>query len=123
MSRWSLMVACLFLAGCGSAPSPPAAKMPPSVNVTGKWLGTYVTNVGTMPVELMLQQTDANVTGNAYVAGDSWTTSTYKGDINGTVNGNTFTYSYPGGGAELTVTASEMRGMTDNGKTVQLRRQ
>src|SRR5207253_1473981 len=64
MPRWLLVVACLFLVGCGSAPSEPSAKMP-SVDVTAKWLGTYATIVGAMPVELALPQTDASVTGNA----------------------------------------------------------
>jgi hypothetical protein len=123
ISRWPLAIACVLVFGCGTAPSTPAAKSPPSVDVTGKWLGTYATNVGTMPVELTLQQTNADVTGNAYVAGDSWTTSTYKGDIRGSVSGNTFTYTYPGGGGEVTVSAGDMRGMTDGGKALLLKRQ
>ena len=81
IARWSLAIGSLLVFGCGSAPSAPVAKMPPSVDVTGRWMGTYVTNVGTMPVELVLKQDDANVTGTASVAGDSWTTSTYRGDL------------------------------------------
>ena len=121
--RWSLAIGSLLLFGCGSAPSAPAAKMPPSVDVTGRWMGTYVTNVGTMPVELVLKLDDANVTGTASVAGVSWTTSTYRGDIRGTVSGNVFSYAYPGGGGEVTVIAGDMRGMTDGGKTLLLKKQ
>jgi len=123
MSRWSLAIASLLLFGCGSTPSAPAAKQPPSVDVTGRWMGTYATNVGTMPVELVLKQDSANVTGTASVAGDSWTTSTYRGDIRGTVSGNVFSYNYPGGGGEVTVTAGDMHGMTDSGKTLLLKKQ
>ena len=123
MSRWSLAIASLVLLGCGSAPSAPVAKQAPSVDVTGRWMGTYATNVGTMPVELVLKQADADVTGSASVAGDSWTTSTYRGDIRGTVSGNVFSYTYPGGGGEVTVTAGDMRGMTEGGKTLLLKKQ
>jgi hypothetical protein len=123
MSRWSLVIGSLFLFGCGSAPSVPTAKMLPSVDVTGRWVGTYATNVGTMPVELLLKQDNANVTGTASVAGDSWTTSTYRGDVRGTVSGDVLSYTYPGGGGEVTVTAGDMRGMTDGGKTLLLKKQ
>ena len=123
MPRWLLAIASLILLGCGSAPSAPAAKQPPSVDVSGRWMGTYATNVGTMPVELVLTQNTADVTGTASVAGDSWTTSTYRGDIRGTVSGNIFSYTYPGGGGEVTVTAGDMRGMTDGGKTLLLKKQ
>jgi len=123
MSRWWVAIGSLLLFGCGSASPAPAAKSPPSVDVTGRWAGTYATNVGTMPVELVLKQDNANVTGTASVAGDSWTTSTYRGDIRGTVSGNVLSYSYPGGGGEVTVTAGDMRGMTDGGKTLLLKKQ
>lgn len=123
ISRWSLAIGSFLLFGCGSSPSAPVAKMPPSVDVTGRWMGTYVTNVGTMPVELVLKQDDSNVTGTASVAGDSWQTSTYRGDIRGTVSGNVFSYTYPGGGGEVTVVAGDMRGMTDGGKALSLKKQ
>ena len=75
-----------------------------------------------MPVELSLKQVDADVAGDAHIAGDSWTTSTYKGAIKGTVSGNTFSYTYPGGGGEATVSASQMQGRTDGGKTLLMQR-
>jgi len=34
-----------------------------------------------------------------------------------------FSYTYPGGGGEVTVTAGDMRGMTDGGKTLLLKKQ
>jgi len=117
-----LAMTCLLLAGCAGAASAPVAKMPPTVDVTGRWSGTYATNVGPMPVELSLKQVDADVTGDAHIAGDSWTTSTYKGAIKGTVSGNTFSYTYPGGGGEVTVTASQMQGRTDSGRTLLMQR-
>ena len=54
--------------------------------------------------------------------GATWTTSTYKGAIKGTVSGNTFSYTYPGGGGEATVNASQMQGRTDGGKTLLMQR-
>ena len=121
--RSLLAIACLLLVGCGTTVSAPSAKVPPAVDVTGRWSGTYVTNVGTMPVELTLKQVDADVTGDAHIAGDSWQTSTYKGAIKGTVSGNNFSYTYPGGGGEVTVNASQMQGRTDSGKTLLMQRQ
>ena len=120
--RALLAIACLLLVGCGTAASTPSAKVAPTVDVTGRWSGTYATNVGPMPVELTLKQNDANVTGDAHIAGDSWTTSTYKGAIKGTVSGNTFSYTYPGGGGEVTVNASQMQGRTDSGKALLMQR-
>jgi len=120
--RSLLALTCLLLVGCGSTASTSSAKVPPTVDVTGRWSGTYTTNVGPMPVELTLKQVDADVTGDAHIAGDSWTTSTYKGAIKGTVSGNTFSYSYPGGGGEATVNASQMQGRTDSGRTLLMQR-
>ena len=117
-----LAIACLLLVGCAGAASAPAAKAPPTVDVTGKWSGTYATNVGPMPVELSLKQVDADVMGDAHIAGDSWTTSTYKGVIKGTVSGNTFSDTYPGGGGEVMVNASQMQGRTDSGRTLLMQR-
>jgi len=65
-----------------------------------------------MPVELTLMQDNADITGDAHITGDSWTTSPYKGAIKGTVSGNAFYYTYPGGGGEVTVNASQMQGRT-----------
>ena len=120
--RSLLALTCLLLVGCGSTASTPSAKVPPAVDVTGRWSGTYTTNVGPMPVELTLKQVDADVTGDAHIAGDSWTTSTYKGAIKGTVSGNTFSYTYPGGGGEMTVNATQMQGRTDSGRTLLMQR-
>jgi hypothetical protein len=121
--RSLLAISCLLLVGCGSTASAPSVKAPPAVDVTGKWSGTYATNVGPLPVELTLKQVDADVTGDAHIAGDSWTTSTYKGAIKGTVSGNTFSYTYPGGGGQVTVNAAQMQGRTDLGKTLLMQRQ
>ena len=120
--RSLLALTCLLLIGCGTTASTPSAKVPPTVDVSGRWSGTYTTNVGPMPVELTLKQVDADVTGDAHIAGDSWTTSTYTGAIKGTVSGNTFSYSYPGGGGEAIVNASQMQGRTDSGRTLLMQR-
>src|SRR2546426_291211 len=68
-------------------------------------------------------QVDADVTGNAAITGDSWTVAGYNGAVRGTVIGNTFSYTYPGGGADVTVNAAEMRGTTQSGKSLLMRRE
>jgi len=44
-----LAISCLLVVGCSSTASAPSTKAPPAVDVTGKWSGTYATNVGPCP--------------------------------------------------------------------------
>jgi len=62
----------LAIAGCATAPTTPMAA--PSVNVTGKWQGTWAFEpvwLGGGQVVMDLQQTGAQVTGNMTVTGPS----------------------------------------------------
>ena len=38
------------------------------------------------------------------------------------MSGNTFSYTYPGGGGEVTVHAAQMQGRTDSGRTLLMQR-
>lgn len=123
--RWPLLISCLALVGCATAQSGTASKAPtaPSVDVTGTWNGTYAANTGPIPLQLKLRQVKDDVTGDAAVSGDGWTVAGYNGALRGTVSGNTFSYGYPGGGADLTVNGTEMRGHTSAGHRVLIRRE
>jgi hypothetical protein len=112
--QWSLLglvmmviLVCAWLAGCAttSPSTAPGSSTPASVDVTGTWRGTYRNVPGPVPigdVTLVLQQTDAKLTGN-YSA---------EGDLDGVIQGNRITYTLRSGrgGGELTVTGDTMSG-------------
>ena len=98
-------VAIFVSAGCASAP--PSA--PPSVDVTGKWQGTWAfeqVSLGGGQVVMDLKQTGAEVTGNVLVTGPSVNKPT---TIQATVSGNQLTLKgrIPG---TLTVVGDKMSG-------------
>jgi len=99
------VVAILLSAGCASAP--PSA--PPSVNVTGKWQGTWAFEaiaLGSGQVVMDLKQVGAEVTGSLLVTGPSLNKPT---TIQATVSGNQLSLKgrVPG---TLTVTGDKMSG-------------
>ena len=68
------LVAAVVLASAGCATAPTAPMAPPSVNVTGKWQGTWMFDsigLGGGQIVMDLQQTGAQVTGNVLVTGPS----------------------------------------------------
>ena len=69
--RWLLIgAAVLMIAGCASGSGAPTA--PPSVNVTGKWAGSWQfspVSAGSGQVSMDLTQTGADVTGTTHVSG------------------------------------------------------
>lgn len=117
-----IVVASVILFGCSSAPTQ-TAKQPPTVDVTGTWNGTYVGTNGSFPVQMTLRQIDADVTGDAVITGDGWTILSYSGAVSGTVSGKNFSYTYQGGGADVIVDTTEMRGQTSRGNRLLMRRQ
>jgi len=100
-----LALALTMLVGCATS-----ATKAPSVDVTGTWAGDWVGAgaVGSGPVTLTLQQTGANVTGEAVAGGGS----PFSGPVTGTVSGNALSLSYRGGTGEFTVNGNEMTGAT-----------
>ena len=64
-----LVVATLAAAGCASGPSPDT---PPTVDVTGNWVGTWVPANPTLPsgaIQMTLQQSGAQFTGTTLMTG------------------------------------------------------
>jgi hypothetical protein len=87
--RWLLIgAAVLMIAGCASGSGTPTA--PPSVNVTGKWAGSWQfspVSAGSGQVSMDLTQTGADVTGTTHVSGPAVNQPT---TVQGTVVGNEF---------------------------------
>ena len=105
-----LLVAGLMVAigGCAGASTP---SEPPSVNVTGKWAGTWSFRnpaMGGGQVTMDLKQDGAKVTGPMSVSGP---TSSEPTNFSGTVSGNTITLADAHGSGTLTVKGDEMTGM------------
>ena len=97
----------VVIAGCAGASTPAA---PPSVNVTGKWAGTWAFRNpanGSGQVFMDLKQDGANVTGPLTVTGP---TSSEPTQFQGTVSGNTITLQAAHGSGSLTVNGDEMTG-------------
>jgi hypothetical protein len=109
------------LTSCASAPS-----TPPSVNVTGKWQGTWAyeqATLGSGQIVMTLTQTGSKATGNMTVTGAPVDRS---GAVTILVSGNDVYLVYPTGlTGYLTVSADEMKGQIDglNPANVTLRRQ
>ena len=97
----------VVLGGCAGASTPAA---PPSVNVTGKWNGTWSFRnpaMGGGQVIMDLKQDGARVTGPMTVTGP---TSSEPTNFAGTVSGNTITLDAAYGSGSLTVKGDEMSG-------------
>jgi hypothetical protein len=98
----------VVIGGCAGASTPAA---PPSVNVTGKWAGTWSFRnpaMGGGQVSMDLKQDGAKVTGPMSVTGP---TSSEPTNFSGTVSGNTITLADAHGSGTLTVKGDEMTGM------------
>jgi hypothetical protein len=98
----------VVIGGCASASTPAS---PPSVNVTGKWAGTWSYRnpaLGGGQVSMDLKQDGAKVTGPMSVSGP---TSAEPTNFSGTVSGNTIVLDAAHGSGTLTVKGDEMTGM------------
>ena len=108
-ARRGLLVGLIVvLGGCAGASTPAA---PPSVNVTGKWNGTWSFRnpaMGGGQVIMDLKQDGAKVTGPMTVTGP---TSSEPTNFQGTVSGNTINLEAAHGSGALTVKGDEMTGM------------
>jgi hypothetical protein len=113
--RWLLIGAsALLIAGCASGSGAPTT--PPSVNVTGKWAGTWQFTpvaAGSGQVSMDLTQTGADVSGSVMVSGPAVNQPT---TVQGTVVGNEFRLGGRASGT-LVVTGDQMSG-TVNGLLV-----
>ena len=99
----------VVLGGCAGGASMPSE--PPSVNVTGKWAGTWSfqnPSMGGGQVTADLKQEGAKVTGPMSVSGP---TSSEPTNFQGTVSGNTVVLEAAHGSGTLTVKGDEMTGM------------
>ena len=126
MRRWpTLVVGALVIAITGCATTAPSMA-PPSVDVRGKWTGKWVFDhpgAGGGDVTLELQQTGADVSGNATVV--STTTNPRSSYFEGVVTGNSLILKPPYASGTLTVQGDEMTGVVSGimPATVTLRRQ
>ena len=97
----------VVIGGCAGASTP---SEPPSVNVTGKWVGTWSYQNPTMgggPLTMDLKQDGAKVTGPMIVGGPTPADPT---NFSGTVSGNSIVLSSAHGSGTLTVKGEEMTG-------------
>jgi len=87
--RWLLIgAAVLMIAGCASGSGAPST--PPSVNLTGKWSGSWQftpVSAGSGQVTMDLTQTGSDVNGSVLVTGPAVNQPT---TVQGTVSGNEF---------------------------------
>ena len=112
----------VVVGGCAGASAPEA---PPSVNVTGKWAGTWSfrnPSMGGGQVSMDLKQDGAKVTGPMSVSGP---TSSEPTNFSGTLSGNTIVLDAAHGSGTLAVKGDEMTGMVYGimPATVSLKRQ
>jgi len=112
----------LMLAGCAATGGSTA---PPSVDVSGKWVGTWVfrnPSMGSGDVLVDLKQSGAKAAGHLTVTGDTTADPTY---FEGIVSGSTIILNVPYLSGTLDVRGDEMKGVV-NGimpANVSLRRQ
>ena len=112
----------LMLSGCAATGSNTA---PPSVDVSGKWAGTWVfrnPSMGSGDVLVDLKQSGAKAAGHLTVTGDTTADPTY---FEGIVSGSTIILNVPYLSGTLEVRGDEMKGVV-NGimpANVSLRRQ
>lgn len=121
--RSLLVVACLLLIGCSTTSSAPSANMPPSVDVTGTWSGTYSWQYGVMPMTIILQQSGGEVEGEIRAAGRVVETRQGGGPVRGTVSDDAVVLTYASGSANLTVKEDRMTGVSSAGSYWNLLRQ
>ena len=98
----------VVIGGCAGGASMPSE--PPSVNVTGKWAGTWSfqnPSMGGGQVTMDLKQDGAKVTGPMSVSGP---TSSEPTNFAGTVSGSTITLDAAHGSGTLAVKGDEMTG-------------
>ena len=108
----TIVVGILVLTIAGYVTAPPAPTMaPPSVDVRGNWVGRWSferPEAGGGDVMIELQQTGAEVSGNATVTDRGGTRSTY---FRGVVTGNSLILTPPYASGTFTVTGDEMSGV------------
>lgn len=122
--RRSLLIGALalMLSGCAAIGSSTA---PPSVDVSGKWAGTWAfrnPTMGSGDVFMNLKQRDADASGDLMVTGPTTAEPTY---FEGTVSGSSVVLKLPYLSGTLDVSGDEMKGVI-NGimpANVSLRRQ
>lgn len=109
LSRMVVVLVMLGLAGCAGGIGP--ATLPPTVDITGKWTGTWVaTNpaLGSGVIEMTLKQTGSQYTGNLLVTG---TRTDPSGYTQGVVSGNEVRVLQPSNlTGSLTVVGDTMSG-------------
>src|SRR5262245_27426270 len=109
--RWLLAVAAVLLVG-GCASGGPSMGAPPSVNVTGRWLGNWTfdpVSMGGGQIVMNLNQVGAEVNGNLTVTGPA---INRPSTIQATVEGNQLVMRGRISG-RLTVTGDQMSGQVD----------
>src|SRR5215467_13649075 len=117
---WVTAIMMFVASGCASSQSTSAA--PPSVDVTGTWVGTFTFGNESGPYTLRLQQTGSKVVGEVMIP----RRADNSGPIKGTVSGNALSFRNTSGhgGGEFVIAGNEMRGQTAaNGPRVLLQRQ
>jgi hypothetical protein len=100
----------LMLAGCAVTGGSTA---PPSVDVSGKWAGTWVfrnPSMGSGDVLVDLKQSGAKTTGHLTVTGDTTADPTY---FEGIVSGSTIILNVPYLSGTLDVRGDEMKGVVN----------
>ena len=122
MRRFPLVLGFVVLVGSGCASAPDGPSAPPSVDVTGTWVGSWALAGGIGGAyTLRLRQTGSKVLGELAIPGSV----ANSGALEGSVAENEFAFRLLSGasGGEFTVTGDEMRGYaTGTGSRVLLRR-
>lgn len=104
-----LLLGSVLIAGAACATGPAA---PPSVNVTGSWVGTWAyenPSLGTGDIRGTFQQNGAKLSGNFNITGPVVNNVAI---VTGTVSGNEIKLSMPASGY-LTVTGNQMTGLVN----------
>ena len=114
----AVVIALVVVAAAGCAGGGGSATMAPTVDVTGKWAGTFTGSTSGIGVAqgtivLTLMQTGSQVTGNLVVTGHPWDPS---GPFQGTVSGNMLRIVQPSKlTGTLTVQGDGMSGDVEGG--------
>ena len=111
---WFVALASMMLLGCASTRS-----APPTVNVSGEWVGQWTNAGNSGDIAMTLKQVDGVVTGDVIVLP---ATMQMSGPAHGFVEGNVLSISYRASGADLTVTGDEMIGKSRLGSNLSFRR-
>jgi hypothetical protein len=88
------------------------------VDVTGKWAGDWVLEMGRGTIMLDLEQSGADVTGSIVLP----EFSQLNGPVTGKVSGRNLSLVYPGGTADLTVSSDVIAGHSTRSRWVLRRR-